>query len=175
MLYIVQYSIYSIGCTVTNSMLSMVYHRTSCLTMIFGVYTSVTLLVSGLRFHLSSMLRLRMRYRAPQSSESQMPCKQIQVHPCRSMRCNTEKRHYGFKAAKNGLAQLQCSKYVLYILFVSPLQPALFPSSPCTDGFHVLIIGPTAGQGTRQSPTGQESPTEQGQGRVSKRANTPPC
>ena len=43
-------------------------------------------------------------------------------------------------------------------MFVSPVQPALLPGSPHTDGFHVLIIG---------LPQGRE------QGRVSKRANTP--
>ena len=28
-----------------------------------------------------------------------------------------------------------------YSVFVSPVQPALLPGSPRTDGFHVLIIG----------------------------------
>ena len=40
-------------------------------------------------------------------------------------------------------------------VFVSPVQPALLPGSPRTDGFHVLVID-------------YWSPTEQGQGRVTR-------
>ena len=37
-------------------------------------------------------------------------------------------------------------------VFVSPVQPALLPGSPRTDGFHILIIGLPQGKDKEESP-----------------------